>query len=142
MYRGRDLFAPGPVAMSATADAEAGVASALSRLAGATHRALSQRIAKATAAGFERIIHAYLVAAGYRDIDWVKRIGGISYATTVAPGLDRLLLGAARRLHALGRVRIVDPELVPRRPECGRVHGLYNDDRRRAALPAQTGAGR
>ena len=28
------------------------------------------------------------------------------------------------------------------RPECGRVHGLHNDDRRRAALPAQTGAGR
>jgi len=47
-----------------------------------------------------------------------------------------------RRLHALGRVRIVDPELVPRRPECGRVHGLHDNDRRRAALPAQTGAGR
>jgi hypothetical protein len=96
VYRGRDLFAPGPVAMSATADAEAGVASALSRLAGATHRALSQRIAKATAAGFERIIHAYLVAAGYRDIDWVKRVGGISYASAVAPGIDRTVLISAR----------------------------------------------
>ena len=96
VYRGRDLFAPGPVAMSATADAEAGVAAALSRLAGAMHRELSQRIAKATAAGFERIIHAYLVAAGYRDIDWVKRVGGISYASAVAPGIDRTVLISAR----------------------------------------------
>jgi hypothetical protein len=96
VYRGRDLFAPGPVAMSVTADAEAGVAAALSRLAGATHRALSQRIAKASPAGFERIIHAYLVAAGYRDIEWVKRIGGISYASAVAPGIDRTVLISAR----------------------------------------------
>jgi hypothetical protein len=96
VYRGRDLFAPGPVATSATADAESGVAAALSRLAGATHRALSQRIAKASPAGFERIIHAYLVAAGYREIDWVKRVGGISYASAIAPGLDRTVLLSAR----------------------------------------------
>jgi len=96
VYRGRDLFAPGPVAMSATAEAEAGVAAALSRLAGATHRALAQRIARATPAGFERLIHAYLVAAGYRDIAWVKRVGGISYASVVAPGIDRTILISAR----------------------------------------------
>jgi len=96
VYRGRDLFAPGPVAMSVTADAEAGFAAALSRLAGATHRALSQRVAKASPAGFERLIHAYLVAAGYRDIAWVKRIGGISYASVTAPGIDRTILISAR----------------------------------------------
>jgi hypothetical protein len=96
VYRGRDLFAPGPVAMSVTADAEAGVATALSRLAGATHRALSQRVAKASPAGFERLIHAYLVAAGYRDIDWIKRVGGIAYATATAPGLGRQVLISAR----------------------------------------------
>jgi hypothetical protein len=96
VYRGRDLFAPGPVAMSATADAEAGVASALSKLAGATHRVLAQRIAKASPAGFERLIHAYLVAAGYRDIAWVKRVGGISYASATAPGIDRTVLISAR----------------------------------------------
>ena len=96
VYRGRDLFAPGPVAMSATAEAEAGVATALSRLAGATHRVLAQRIAKASAAGFERLIHAYLVAAGYRDIEWVKRVGGISYASATAPGLSRTVLISAR----------------------------------------------
>ncbi|HEY4243561.1 MAG TPA: restriction endonuclease [Kofleriaceae bacterium] len=96
VYRGRDLFAPGPVAMSATADAEAAVAGALSRLAGATHRALAQRIAKAAAPGFERLVHAYLVAAGYREIQWVKRTGGIAYAQAVAPGIDRAVLVSAR----------------------------------------------
>jgi Restriction endonuclease len=96
VYRGRDLFAPGPVAMSQTADAEANVAAALSRLAGATHRALAARIAKASGAGFERLIHAYLVAAGYRDIAWVKRIGGIAYASAIAPGIDRTVLISAR----------------------------------------------
>jgi hypothetical protein len=96
VYRGRDLFAPGPVAMSTTADAEAGVATALSKLASATHKAFAQRLAKASPAGFERIIHAYLVAAGYRDIDWVMRFGGISYASAIAPGLERTVLISAR----------------------------------------------
>ncbi len=96
VYRGRDLFAPGPVSMSQTADAEAGVATAMSRLAGATHRALAQRILKASPAGFERLIHAYLVAAGYREISWVKRIGGISYAQATAPGIERMVLISAR----------------------------------------------
>lgn len=96
VYRGRDLFAPGPVAMSQTADAEAGIATALSRLAGATHRALALRMAKASPAGFERLIHAYLVAAGYREIMWVKRIGGISYAQATAPGIERSVLISAR----------------------------------------------
>jgi restriction endonuclease Mrr len=96
VYRGRDLFAPGPVAMSQTADAEAGVATALSKLASATHRAFAGRLAKASPQGFERIIHAYLVAAGYRDIEWIKRVGGISYATALAPGLERTVLISAR----------------------------------------------
>lgn len=96
VYRGRDLFAPGPVAMSQTADAEAGIATALSRLAGATHRALALRMAKASAAGFERLIHAYLVAAGYREITWVKRVGGIAYAQATAPGIERSVLISAR----------------------------------------------
>jgi hypothetical protein len=112
VYRGRDLFAPGPVAISATADAEAEFAGALSRLAGATHRALSARLVKASPAGFERIIHAYLVAAGYRDIDWIKRVGGISYASALAPGLDRTVLLSARSgdqpidRRAIGELRV------------------------------------
>lgn len=96
VYRGRDLFAPGPVAMSQTAEAEAGVANALSRLATATHGALANRLRRASPQGFERIIHAYLVAAGYRDIEWIKRVGGIAYATTTAPGISRMILISAR----------------------------------------------
>jgi restriction endonuclease Mrr len=96
VYRGRDLFAPGPVSMSQTADAEAGIATALTRLASATHRALALRIAKASSAGFERLIHAYLVAAGFRDIAWVKRVEGISYAQATAPGIARSVLISAR----------------------------------------------
>jgi hypothetical protein len=96
VYRGRDLFAPGPVSMSQTADAEANLAAALSRLASATHRALAGRIARATGAGFERLIHAYLVAAGFREIAWVKRVGGIAYAQAIAPGIDRPVLISAR----------------------------------------------
>jgi hypothetical protein len=96
VYRGRDLFAPGPVSTSATAEAEANVASALSKLAGATHHALAHRLAKASPAGFERLIHAYLVAAGYREIEWIKRVGGISYASALAPGLERTVLISAR----------------------------------------------
>ncbi len=96
VYRGRDLFAPGPVSMSVTADAEAGVATALSKLASATHKALGGRLLRASGLGFERIIHAYLVAAGFREIDWVKRIGGISYASATAPGISRTVLISAR----------------------------------------------
>jgi hypothetical protein len=112
VYRGRDLFAPGPVAASATADAEADVAGAMSRLAGATHRALGARLLRASPAGFERLIHAYLVAAGYRDIDWVKRVGGISYAAATAPGLSRTVLISARSgseaidRRAIGELRV------------------------------------
>jgi restriction endonuclease Mrr len=112
VYRGRDLFAPGPVSMSVTADAEAGVASALSKLASATHRALALRLAKASPAGFERMIHAYLVAAGYREIEWVKRVGGISYASATAPGIGRTVLISARSgeqpidRRAIGELRV------------------------------------
>src|SRR5439155_19684627 len=112
VYRGRDLFAPGPVSTSATADAEANVALALSKLAGATHRALAHRLAKASPQGFERLIHAYLVAAGFRDIEWIKRVGGISYATALAPGLERTVLISARSgdqpidRRAIGELRV------------------------------------
>ena len=82
--------------MSVTADAEAGVATALSKLASATHRAFALRLQKASPAGFERIIHAYLVAAGYRDIEWIKRVGGSSYASVLAPGIERTVLISAR----------------------------------------------
>jgi len=96
VYRGRDLFAPGPVAVSSTANAEAGVANALSSLAVATHRALKERIARASHQGFERLIHAYLVSVGYSDIEWIKRVAGISYATALPPDGSSAILVSAR----------------------------------------------
>jgi restriction endonuclease Mrr len=96
VYRGRDLFAPGPVATATTASAETSLASALGGLAVATHHALKERVARATPAGFERLIHAYLVAMGYRDIEWIKRVAGISYGTALPPDGDRMVLVSAR----------------------------------------------
>jgi hypothetical protein len=96
VYRGRDLFAPGPVAISPTAGAEAELARALSVMAVATHRTLKDKIASASQAGFERLVHAYLVSAGFRDISWVKRVEGISYATALPPEGSSLVLISAR----------------------------------------------
>ncbi len=95
VYRGRDLFAPGPVAVSPTAAAEAELARAMSVMAVATHRTLKDKIASASQAGFERLVHAYMVSAGFRDISWIKRVEGISYATALPPeGATPVLVSA------------------------------------------------
>ena len=96
VYRGRDLFGPGPVAQSATAGAEAELARALSVMAVATHQTLKQRLAQASQAGFERLAHAYLVSAGFRDIAWIKQVEGISYATALPPEGTSTVLVSAR----------------------------------------------
>jgi hypothetical protein len=96
VYRGRDLFAPGPVMSSPTAAAESTLADALAGLAAATARTLGARLARANQAGFERLAHAYLVAAGFADITWVKRLDGISYATALPAGGDKAILVSAR----------------------------------------------
>ena len=96
VYRGRDLFAPGPVTTSLTGGAEAELAEALGGLASATHTALRARLTHASAAGFERIIHSYLIAVGYRDLEWVKRVDGISYGSALPPDGDRVIMISAR----------------------------------------------
>jgi hypothetical protein len=96
VYRGRDLFAPGPVAQSATAEAEADLARALSAMAVATHATLKVRIGQASQAGFERLVHAYLIAVGYQEVEWIKRTESISYATAIAPGSQSPILVSAR----------------------------------------------
>ena len=96
VYRGRDLFGPGPVATSATAEAEAELARALSAMAVATHATLKARIGQAGQAGFERLVHAYLIAVGYQEINWIKRTESISYATAIAPGASGTILVSAR----------------------------------------------
>jgi hypothetical protein len=85
-YRGRDLFGPGPALTSASAMVERSLATAINQLQDHTAAALSARLKTASASGFERLITAYLVATGYRDIGWVKRVDGISYASATAPG--------------------------------------------------------
>jgi len=96
VYRGRDQFAVGPAVVSTTAGAEASLASALGGLAAATHAALKQRLTSAPAAGFERVVHSYLVATGYQDIEWVKRADGISYAMAMPPDGNSPILVSAR----------------------------------------------
>jgi len=96
VYRGRDLFGVGPVAASQTSLAETSLARALSQLAVATHNALKDRVGRASPAGFERLVHAYLVSTGYQDIEWVKRVGGISYATALPPDGSSPILVSAR----------------------------------------------
>jgi hypothetical protein len=96
VYRGRDLFGPGPVAIASTSAAEASLASALSQLAVATHNALRDRVGRASPGGFERLVHAYLVSTGYQDNEWVKRVGGISYATALPPDGSSAIMVSAR----------------------------------------------
>jgi hypothetical protein len=96
VYRGRDLFAPGDVAQSATAEAESELARALSTMAVATHTTLKARLGQANQGGFERLVHAYLIAVGYQDINWIKRTDDISYATAIAPGASGTILISAR----------------------------------------------
>jgi Restriction endonuclease len=96
VYRGRDLFGPGAVVQSATAAVESELARALSAMAVATHRTLKARVATANHAGFERLAHAYLVSAGFRDIAWIKQVEGISYATALPPEGNGTVMISAR----------------------------------------------
>jgi Restriction endonuclease len=95
-YRGRDLFAPGNAMSSVTSTIERSLADAMAQLQHATMAHLASRVSAASPAGFEKIVTAYLVATGYSDIEWVKRVDGISYATAVAPGIAKTILVSAR----------------------------------------------
>lgn len=95
-YRGRDLFAPGPALASGSAAVERTLAAAIGQLHDYAVTALTTRIRTASASGFERLITAYLVATGYSDIGWVKRVDGISYASATAPGIGKQVLISAR----------------------------------------------
>jgi restriction endonuclease Mrr len=96
VHRGRDLFAPGIAATSSVAELETQLVGNVAAIGAATARSLAAWVAAAAPAAFERLIHAYLVAVGYRDINWVKRVDGIAYAQATAPGFDRAVLISAR----------------------------------------------
>lgn len=95
-YRGRDLFSPGPALIGGSAAVERTLAAAIGQLHDYAFTTLAARIRSATASGFERLITAYLVATGYTDIGWVKRVDGISYASATAPGIGKQVLISAR----------------------------------------------
>lgn len=92
VHRGRDLFAPGPTPVESENQLAANVAA----IQAATARSLAAWIANASPAAFERLVYSYLLAVGYRDISWVKRVDGIAYAQATAPGLERSVLVSAR----------------------------------------------
>lgn len=92
VHRGRDLFAPGPAA----SEAEVQLVSNVAAIQAATTKSIAAWMAAASPAAFERLIHSYLVAVGYRDINWVKRVDGIAYAQATAPGIERSVLISAR----------------------------------------------
>ena len=96
VHRGRDLFAPGPSAMSSVSELEGQLVSNVTSIQAATTRGLAAWMSSASPAAFERLIHAYVVAIGYRDVEWVKRVDGIAYAQAIAPGIDRSVLLSAR----------------------------------------------
>jgi Restriction endonuclease len=96
VHRGRDLFAPGPAAGSPVEALEGQLVTSVASIQAATHRSLLAWMAAASPAAFERLIHAYLVAVSFRELQWVKRVDGISYAQATAPGIDRAVLISAR----------------------------------------------
>lgn len=95
VHRGRDLFAPGPSALAGS-ELESQLAQSVLSIAATTLRGLTAWMAAASPGAFERLIHTYVVATGYRDVEWIKRIDGISYAQAIAPGIDRPVLLSAR----------------------------------------------
>jgi hypothetical protein len=80
-YRGRGTFSARlPVLDEATRRAEAGLADAIARLEVSTRAALKARLPRLGQLGLERLVHLYLERTGWRDLDWIKRVGPSSYA--------------------------------------------------------------
>ena len=69
---------------------------AFAGLAAHVRSTLKQRLLAASTTGLERIIATLLLAQGYRDVVWVKRVDGICYGTAVAPGTALPILISAR----------------------------------------------
>jgi predicted Rdx family selenoprotein len=95
-YRGRDLFAYRPGANAELEAAEAGLESAAHRLRGATERALAARLVELPLPVLEQVVQLYLVQAGWRDIEWIKRVDRSGYAVASEPGEGGKIMVAAR----------------------------------------------
>ncbi|WP_428262926.1 HTH domain-containing protein [Haliangium sp.] len=80
IYQGRDLFRLGPAPSSpALAEAERVLAEASEALSEATHAALAARLSSLSVVQLERLVHVYLTAIGWSDLEWIKRVGRASY---------------------------------------------------------------
>lgn len=95
VYRGRDLFSLAPRAATAElAESEAALGQAVYDLAEATHQELKQRLSRLDVAALERVAHVYLLANGWSDVEWIKRVSRSSYGVGKAPGgLGTVLIG-------------------------------------------------
>jgi hypothetical protein len=95
IYRGRDMFSVAPPPLTADlAEAEAALGQATYDLAEATHQALKQRLSSMDVTALERVAHVYLLASGWKGLQWIKRVQRSSYAVGTAPGgLGAVLIG-------------------------------------------------
>jgi hypothetical protein len=95
IYRGRDMFSVAPGALSADlAEAEAALGQAAYDLAEATHQALKQRLSNMDVSALERVAHVFLLASGWKNVQWIKRVQRSSYGVGTAPGgLGAVLIG-------------------------------------------------
>jgi DNA-directed RNA polymerase delta subunit len=95
-HRGRDLFAYRPSANAELEAAETGLEAAAHRLRGATERALAARLVELPLPVLEQVVQLYLVQAGWRDVEWIKRVDRSGYALAREPGDGQLVMIAAR----------------------------------------------
>ncbi len=96
VYRGRDLFALAPEARGVTAATEKLLADAVTAQRLATRAALADALRKLPLSALEQIAELYLLEQGWRDIEWVKRVGQSSYAAATALGLGGQVLVGVR----------------------------------------------
>lgn len=86
VYRGRDVFAPGARLLGATAREEHEVAKAMANLETAGKRALAARLTTLPSSAFEGLAELLALSLGFTQIEWVKRVDGIAYASAMRGG--------------------------------------------------------
>ena len=95
-YRGRDLFAYRGSANAELEAAENGLELSAHRLRGATERTLAARLANLDLPVLEQVAHLYLSQLGWRDLEWIKRVGRTGYAVAQEPGGSQAVLVGVR----------------------------------------------
>jgi hypothetical protein len=92
--RGRDLFAlPGGKIDPQLAAAETALAQATLQLEQHTRRALGDKLGQVALPVLEQVAHVWLIHAGYKEVEWVKRVDRSAYATAQSPDIGPVLIG-------------------------------------------------